>query len=63
MGINRNFMVAKSDSYSNIRHTVKYKQKKKAINGSASDKAIVFENPSCKPFLPNLTKEFYYFAK
>jgi hypothetical protein len=42
---------------------VKYEQKKKAINGSCLDKMIVLENHSCAPFLPNLTKEAYYFAK
>jgi hypothetical protein len=56
-------MVVESDPYSNIRHTVKYEQKKKAINGSALDKMIVLENHSCAPILPNLTKEDYYYAK
>jgi hypothetical protein len=63
MGINRGFMIAESDPYSNTRHMVKYEQKKKAINGSALDKMIVLQNHSCTPFLPNLTKEDYYYAK
>jgi hypothetical protein len=42
---------------------MKYKQKKKVINGSASDKMVVLENHSCAPFLPNMTKEDYYYAK
>jgi hypothetical protein len=63
MGISRGFMVVESDPYSHTRRMVKYEQKKKAINGSALDKMIVLENHSCAPFLPNLTKEDYYFAK
>jgi hypothetical protein len=63
MGINRDFMVVESDPYSHSRHMVKYEQKKKVINGSALDKMIVLENNSYTPFLPNLTKEDYYYAK
>jgi hypothetical protein len=63
MGINRGFMVVESDPYFHTRHMVKYEEKKKAINGSALDKMIVLENHSCAPFVPNLTKEDYYFAK
>jgi hypothetical protein len=63
MGINRGFMVIESDPYSHARHMVKYEQKKKAINGNALIKMIVLENHSCVPFLPNLTKENYYFSK
>jgi hypothetical protein len=63
MRINRGFMVVESDPYSHTRHMVKYEQKKKVINGSALDKMMVLENHSCAPFLPNLTKEAYYFAK
>jgi hypothetical protein len=63
MEINRSFMVVQSDLYSNIRQMVKYEQKKKAINGSALEKTIVLENHSCALFLPNLTKEDYYFVK
>jgi hypothetical protein len=63
MGINRGFMVVEIDSYSHTRHMDKYEQKKKAINRSALDKTIVLENHSCAPFLPNLTKEAYYYAK
>jgi hypothetical protein len=44
-------------------HTPEYEKKKKVINGSALDKIIVLENYSYTPFLPNLTKEDYYFAK
>jgi hypothetical protein len=56
-------MIVESDPYSHTRHTVKYEQKKKAINGSALDKMIVLENHSCAPFLPNLTNNVYYFSK
>jgi hypothetical protein len=63
MGINRGFMVVESDPYFHTRHMVKNEQKKKAINGSALDKMIVLENHSCAPFLPNLAKEDYYYAK
>jgi hypothetical protein len=50
MGINRGFMVVKSDPYSDTRHMVKYEQKKKGINGSALIKMIVLQNHSCTPF-------------
>jgi hypothetical protein len=56
-------MVVESDPYSHTRHIVKYEHKKKAINGSALDKIIVLENHSWAHFLPNLTKEDYYYAK
>jgi hypothetical protein len=56
-------MVVEFDFYSDTRHVVKYEQKKKASNGSALDKIIVFENHTSVPFLPNLTKENYYFSK
>jgi hypothetical protein len=42
---------------------VKYEQMKKEINGSTLDKIIVLENNSSVPFLPNLTKEAYYYTK
>jgi hypothetical protein len=36
---------------------------KKAVNGLALDKMIVFENNACAPFLPNLTAEDYVVLK
>jgi hypothetical protein len=63
MGINRGFMLIKFHPYSHTGHMVKYEQKKNTINGNALDKMIVLENHSCAPFLPNLTKEDYYYAK
>jgi hypothetical protein len=39
------------------------KFQKKAVNGSALDKMIILESHSCTLFLPNLTKEDYYYAK
>jgi hypothetical protein len=39
---------------------VKYVKRKKAINGTALDKMIVFENYWCAFFLLNLTKDDYY---
>jgi hypothetical protein len=60
--INCGFMVLESNPYSHT-NIIKYEQKKKAINGSALDRMIALENHSCAPFLPNLTKEDYYFTK
>jgi hypothetical protein len=51
MRINRSFMV------------VKYEQRKNTINRSTLEKRIILENHSYTHFLPNLTKEDYYFAK
>jgi hypothetical protein len=59
MGINRGFMMIESNPLKHIRRMVKYEEKKKAINGLALDKMIVFENHACAPFLPNLTAEDY----
>jgi hypothetical protein len=63
MGINRGFMMIESNPLKHIRRMVKYEQKKKAINGLALDKMIVFENYACAPFLPNLTAEDYVVLK
>jgi hypothetical protein len=59
-GINHGFMVVESDPFAHIRQMVKYEQKKKAINGGALDKMIVFENYAYAPFFSNLTKNNYY---
>jgi hypothetical protein len=63
MGINRRFMMIESNPLKHTRQMVKYEQKKKAINGLALDKMIVFENHACAPFLPNLTADDYIVLK
>jgi hypothetical protein len=63
MGINRGFMMIELNQFSHSRRMVKYQQRKKAVNGLALDKMIVFENHTCAPFLPNLTAEDYIVLK
>jgi hypothetical protein len=63
IGINRGFMMIESNPFLHSRRMVKYKQRKKAVNGLALDKMIVFENHGCAPFLPNLTAEDYVVLK
>jgi hypothetical protein len=63
MGINRDFLIVETNPYSHTRHMAKYEQKKKAVNKSALDKMILLQNHSCASFLPNLTKEDYYYTK
>jgi hypothetical protein len=63
MGINRGIMMIESNPLKHSRRMVKYEQKKKAINGLALDKMIMFENHASAPFLPNLTAEDYVVLK
>jgi hypothetical protein len=63
MGINRGFMMIESTPMKHTRQMVKYEQKKKAINGLALDKMIMFKNHACVPFLPNLTADDYIVLK
>jgi hypothetical protein len=55
-GINRGFMVVKSDPLTHTRQMIKYAQRKKAINGSALNKMIILENHASAPSFPILLK-------
>jgi hypothetical protein len=56
-------VMIESNQFSHSRRIVKYQQKKKAINGLALDKMIIFDNHASAPFLPNLTAEDYVVLK